>query len=70
MGGIIVSFKEEKRNIFLFILDNGRGFDNGIAVKGIGLKNIESRVKDFNGRMQLITNKKGTEIRIKIPKNK
>lgn len=50
--------------------DNGKGFDtNTMEGKGIGLKNIQSRVDYLHGTIDLISNKQGTSITIEIDRN-
>jgi signal transduction histidine kinase len=49
--------------------DNGTGFDkNNIRAYSNGLSNMEARVKDIGGKME-ITNKNGTLINLLIPLN-
>jgi two-component system, NarL family, sensor kinase len=49
------------------IKDNGKGFNiNDTFNKGIGLKNIESRVKLINGTLNIDSSSKGTEVAIII----
>lgn len=63
-----ISFKQKNNVICLSISDNGSGFDVNKARKGIGLKNINSRVKEIQGELDIIsTMDSGTEIRIKTP---
>ena len=50
--------------------DNGKGFDtNAVEDKGIGLKNIQSRVDYLQGTIDLISNKKGTSTTVEIDRN-
>lgn len=62
-----ISF-EVKNNVFcLTICDNGSGFDVNKAKKGIGLKNINSRVKEIKGDLTIRSEaNKGTTISIKV----
>ena len=63
-----ISFKQKNNVICLSISDNGSGFDVNKARKGIGLKNINSRVKEIQGELDIkSTMDSGTEIRIKTP---
>ena len=65
---IHISFKQKKDVICLSISDNGIGFDVDKAKKGIGLKNIHSRVKDFNGELSIKSTKNsGTKFIITAP---
>lgn len=54
-------------NLVLEIKDNGLGFNVEKNHKGIGLKNISSRVKELKGKFKIQSDKSGTEIFIKIP---
>lgn len=62
-----ISF-EVKNNVFcLTITDNGSGFDVNKAKKGIGLKNINSRVEEIKGDLTIHSEiNKGTTITIKV----
>ncbi|MGB6269169.1 MAG: ATP-binding protein [Olleya sp.] len=63
-----ISFKLDKNILTLAISDNGEGFDLQKAKKGIGLKNIDSRIKEINGKLEIKTQKKqGTKIIINVP---
>ncbi|WP_243398883.1 tetratricopeptide repeat-containing sensor histidine kinase [Hanstruepera neustonica] len=63
-----ISFKLKNNVICLFITDNGSGFDVNKAKKGIGIKNMNSRVKEIQGDLEITSEKDvGTSILIKIP---
>ncbi|TYA53326.1 tetratricopeptide repeat protein [Formosa maritima] len=63
-----ISFKQKNNVICLSISDNGVGFDVSKARKGIGLKNINSRVNEINGELEIkSTIDSGTELIIKAP---
>jgi signal transduction histidine kinase len=63
-----ISFKLKNNVICLFITDNGLGFDVHKAKKGIGIKNMNSRVKEIQGNLEITSEKDvGTSILIKIP---
>ena len=63
-----ISFNMKKNVIWFAISDDGSGFDLQKAKKGIGLKNMNSRVSEFEGELDIISEKdKGTTITIKIP---
>lgn len=54
--------------ILLTIKDNGSGFDVNKAKAGIGLKNMNSRVKEIYGEINIVSEKdKGTIVEIKVP---
>ncbi|MCF6168213.1 tetratricopeptide repeat-containing sensor histidine kinase [Lutibacter sp.] len=62
-----IEFYKEAENLALTIKDNGVGFNTKVKNKGIGQKNILSRVKSINGKVEFISSQgNGTEIIIKI----
>ena len=67
---IILDFSIDKKNVFLSINDNGIGFDTTKNKKGIGLQNLEERIKELKGTL-IIDSKpnNGTKIYIQIPLN-
>lgn len=55
-------------NLFFSIADDGVGFDTSQKAKGIGLKNISSRVDFYSGNMNIISAPgKGCLLNINIP---
>ncbi len=62
-----VSFKICRRQLVVEIRDNGRGFDVHKSSPGIGLKNMEFRVRELSGDFRIHSGEEGTEILIKIP---
>jgi signal transduction histidine kinase len=63
-----IAFSRKKDVILLTIKDDGKGFNVNKARKGIGLKNIDSRVKDIGGRAEIVSKlNEGTTIDISIP---
>lgn len=63
----IVSFIKEKDDILLRIEDDGLGMVINKVKKGIGLKNIKSRVEQMKGILKVDSEKgKGTTITVKI----
>lgn len=59
---------EEDNIIVVQIKDNGRGFDTkqSAKTKGVGLRSLQSRVKDLNGMLEIQSSKKGTDLTITI----
>lgn len=59
----------EKTNDFVIfsVKDNGKSFDLNNERRGIGLKNIKSRVDYYNGKLGLSSNETGTSIEIQLP---
>jgi signal transduction histidine kinase len=67
---VTLNFKEDKKSIFLTLIDDGKGFNIETKKKGIGLKNMKERVEEINGIFSLKSEiEKGTTINIEIPKN-
>ena len=63
-----ISFQRKKSVICLAISDDGIGFDPNKSKKGIGLKNINSRVKELNGTVSFHSKiDQGTTITVNIP---
>ncbi len=62
-----ISFQVENNVFCLTISDNGSGFDVNKAKRGIGLKNINSRVEEIKGGLTINSEAdKGTTITIKV----
>lgn len=65
---VFVQFIAEKGQINLSILDDGVGFDAQKKAKGIGLKNIASRVQKLKGTFDISSKKEeGTSLKISLP---
>lgn len=65
---VIISLKLKGSFINIKVKDDGIGFENGKLKKGIGLKNILSRVEELNGSVDYNSSPgEGTTIKIKIP---
>ncbi|OBQ51671.1 sensor histidine kinase [Tamlana sp. s12] len=61
-------FKLENNAICLSIIDDGVGFDVNRAKSGIGLKNMNSRIKEINGKIHITSKKvEGTTVNIDVP---
>ena len=60
---------EQKNSLILFsIQDDGVGFNTAKARKGIGLKNIDARVRELGGKAEIFSKVgQGTKIKISIP---
>lgn len=61
-----VSIKKTNSQLILMIEDNGKGFNHKKINKGIGLKNMESRAGNINGKLEIISGilEKGTSIQL------
>ncbi len=67
-NGVKISIQLKNSVICLSIIDDGDGFDVNKSKKGIGLKNINSRVSEVNGKAEFDSIlKKGTEVIITVP---
>ncbi len=65
---VTLEFSKNNQNLVLNLKDDGTGFDTKKAKKGIGLKNIKSRVEKLKGTVAFSSKiKKGTTLLIKIP---
>ena len=63
-----IDFIEEHGYLLFSIVDNGVGFNLKKTKKGIGIKNIRSRVEDLKGQVRFISKPQhGTKILVKIP---
>ena len=64
-----ISLKQETESLYLSVSDNGVGFDTEqTAGKGIGLKNINTRVGYYAGDMKIISSPgKGCTLEVFIP---
>ena len=67
---ISIDFIVHKKYVHLTITDNGIGFDTNISKKGIGLQNLQERVEELNGTLNIESEiGNGTKISIQIPIN-
>ncbi|MEM6516794.1 MAG: ATP-binding protein, partial [Bacteroidota bacterium] len=65
-----IAFELENEDICLEISDDGKGFDVNRSRKGIGIKNINSRADEFEGKAVYDSDKgKGTTLKIYIPQH-
>jgi signal transduction histidine kinase len=67
---IKISISLEKSVICLDIIDYGEGFDTSKSKKGIGLRNMTSRVEDIKGKIAFNSQLgEGTTVNVTIPYN-
>jgi PAS domain S-box-containing protein len=66
---IIILSSQKRKMIDLVLKDNGKGIPPSLlkSSKGMGLNNIYSRVRSFNGTISTSTGKQGTIFNLKIP---
>ncbi len=63
-----VNFVQEEEIIKLTINDDGVGFKSNKVKKGIGIKNITSRVEQMNGEVEFLSDiETGTQVSISMP---
>ena len=70
-NSLIIQISQEDHLISLVVEDNGKGFDpaDPAIQKGIGLKNIESRIEYLNGNIEINSKPEGpTTFVIEIPR--
>jgi signal transduction histidine kinase len=68
---IKIQFSSENNSLKIIFTDNGNGFDTNIPSNGMGLRNIQGRIKSHNGVTKIISRiDKGTSIKILIPTHK
>ncbi len=65
---VTVDFRPEGNQLQLIISDDGVGFDIGKGKRGIGLRNVTSRVKKIKGTLAINSKKgEGTTILVRLP---
>jgi two-component system, NarL family, sensor histidine kinase UhpB len=52
---VIIALTKDGEKIRLMITDDGKGFDPSLQSKGIGLKNMQSRIRLFGGTLDVIS---------------
>ncbi len=63
-----ISLSVKRNNLNLHINDDGIGFDETKKAAGIGLRNMRSRVKLYNGSIHITSAAgKGTKLDLSIP---
>jgi len=68
---IKIQFSSENNSLKIIFTDNGNGFDTNLPSNGMGLRNIQGRIKSHNGVTKIISRiDKGTSIKILIPTHK
>jgi PAS domain S-box-containing protein len=67
---IKIRFSFENQLLQIIFTDNGKGFNIKRRFKGMGLRNIQGRIKSYNGATKIDSQPgKGTSIKILIPIN-
>jgi len=67
---IEISFEIKNAQLIALYSDDGKGFDDSLVEKGLGLRNIRARVNLINGRVQFTSSVgRGVKVVIFIPVN-
>jgi signal transduction histidine kinase len=67
---VIIAFAANRNSLSLVLQDNGKGFNLQQPRSGMGLKNVQSRIRSHEGKLELAsTPGKGTFFKINIPLN-
>jgi len=65
---VVISVKEQENKVILTVSDDGSGFDPSKKAKGIGLRNIRSRVEYYSGDMKIMSSPgNGCTLQVSIP---
>ncbi|WP_396168742.1 tetratricopeptide repeat protein [Flavobacterium sp.] len=65
---IKIEFRKDVDNLFLYISDDGVGFNVNKKKKGIGLQNMLSRINECEGTFEIQSKKgEGTKITVSVP---
>jgi signal transduction histidine kinase/Flp pilus assembly protein TadD len=65
---VTVEFQKTGNRLILKVKDNGSGFQNNQKKKGIGLTNMETRIKNSGGHLQISSEPgKGTLLKFELP---
>lgn len=65
---VFIQLTDDGQQLELDIDDNGRGFDQSVASKGLGIINIISRAESFGGKVELKSSPgNGCRIKVSIP---
>lgn len=63
---INVQLLQEPDRVSFTVQDDGKGFDQQNIAEGMGLRNIRQRVEAFQGELDILSSKEGTEIHVEI----
>ncbi|MFP5471472.1 MAG: tetratricopeptide repeat protein [Bacteroidia bacterium] len=66
---ITLKVSDDKKNVYLYYKDNGKGFDAKTMKHGVGLLSITSRVKRYGGKLEIHSKpNEGTEVVLSLNK--
>ena len=64
-----IELKEDDRNYYVYIRDNGKGFDPAGIKEGLGFANMRNRLSVYNGRLELDTAPGiGCTLQVQVPR--
>ena len=64
---IEVHLNQDEKTVYLSVVDNGCGFNPQTASMGMGIKNLQTRLSAFSGRMEIYSEPgKGAEINVEM----
>ncbi len=67
-NAIDVQFKKVENELFVSIIDNGKGFDPAVVADGNGLNNMKKRAHDIDGNINIQSETtKGTTVQLQMP---
>jgi signal transduction histidine kinase len=67
---VTVRIKRSNGQLLMTVIDNGIGFDTTKKSKGIGLRNINTRISYYSGTVSLNSSKgEGTSLIVYLPLN-
>ena len=67
-SNMLIHIRDTETSLAVILSDNGVGFDNSILKKGMGLKNIDSRIKSINAISKWKSKKgNGSRLIIRLP---
>lgn len=62
---VTINLNIENEQLIVIVKDNGTGF-NPEVIKGNGIGNMQSRMKQIGGKLKIVSNNNGSEITLKI----
>ena len=65
-GNIYIQFTKEKTGLIITVQDNGVGFADK-TIKGNGIGNMQKRAIECNGIFEIISNDRGTTVKLVLP---
>jgi len=67
-SNIEVHLNVDEEKVYLSVVDDGNGFDIQNAPRGMGIRNLNTRLSAFGGNMDIYSEPgKGTEANVELP---